>query len=225
MHPADHGVHAALDHPQGHREHEQRRAAAAPQATRRCHHREHELTRAPARRGPASERPGGDRREREPATDQRQGPARHAERQVERGDEHEEDEAERGRVEDPLGDERADHAGRGRARAARAEERLHEVARARREGVVAHVADRRERVRVAARHVGAAVVQQRAPALAAQERGERVQREAGAERGERGAGRRQVRQRLARRPPHDRRERGGRDGDLDGDGARARHRR
>jgi hypothetical protein len=77
-----------------------------------------------------------------------------------------EDEAERRRVEDPLGDERADRPRAGGAGRPRAEERLHEVACARRQRVVAHVADRRQRIRVAAAAVRAAVQQQRAPALA-----------------------------------------------------------
>jgi hypothetical protein len=218
---ADHGVHAALDEPQHERQRQQRRAPAAPQAPRRREHARDDGARAPPRRRPAAEEQRQAAADREAAADEGERPPGHAERQVQRRDERGEDEAEGGAVEHALGDEDADGLAARRARAPGREERLHQVAGAGGQGVVAHVADRRQSDGVGLRAVAAAVAQQRAPAPAAQERGERVQRKTGAERGERGAGIGQLGERLTGRPPHDRRERDGRDGDLERDDARA----
>ena len=108
-----------------------------------------------------------------------------AEQAVADDDEQRED---HGDVEQPLGEQRAEHGLLRRRRARGHQEHAHGVARARGQDVVARVADDVEPLRVGAARRGALGAQQRAPALAAHERGERVERDRAGQRAPLGRG-------------------------------------
>ena len=123
---------------------------------------------------------------------------------------HEERRAEHGDVQQPLGEERADDRARAGLGARRHEHDAERVARAPGQDVVAHVADRDERVRVRPVRSRAVVLEQ--PALAAHRRGDEVQRDCRAQREPLRAGVGQLRRLLPERPDDHARERRDRHG-------------
>ena len=129
-------------------------------------------------------------------------------------DDHE-DRHQHGDVEEALGQQSADHRALRRVRARGHQDHADGVAGARRQHVVAHVADARQRVRVDPLRRASFVLEQPLPALGADDGRERVERDRGQERSQLGAGRRQLGRLLARRPPEDAGERDQRDRDPD----------
>ena len=135
-----------------------------------------------------------------------------AERSV---DDHHEDHRQRDQVEYALGHHRAEQGALARLAAARHQHDLERLARARGQDVVAHVADGRQHVAVAAMRAHAGDGEDPVPALAARDRRHRVQEDRRREPGDRVTAARELRRLLLRRPPDDRRERDQGDEGLD----------
>ena len=194
--------HAGLDRPDQHREPEQQQPVVrAPQAQRgrddRGQEGPHPLVAADREvRGDAGDGEAGEHQQDDldaVGADLAQQPV---------ADDHE-DRDQHGDVEQPLGEQRADHGADRGAGARRHQDRADRVARARGQHVVAHVAHAGERVGVDARGLGALVDQQPLPALRAHEGGQRVERDRPDQGGQLGPAGGQVGRLLLGRPPDD----------------------
>jgi hypothetical protein len=134
-------------------------------------------------------------------------------RDVSAGDDRGEQEHERGRIEQPLRDDRAENLAPPRRRALAQEQDAQNLPAARRQDRVSHVADGREPVRVGWPVLDVRAPENRVPAPAADQRRDAVQRHGGDQRAPLGRLVGQLGRLLAQRPPDHAGERHDRDRD------------
>ena len=208
-----------LDGPEDERADQQEHALAAEQRSRRVGERA-AASRARARRrgggaAPTAPTPASTQQDHAETGHQQRTVGRQHARAERAVHDHDEDRRQRHEVEYALGDDGAEDRPLARVAARGEQHDLERLAGARGQHVVAHVADARQRVAVAAARAHAGGGEDPVPALAAHDRRDRVQHGRSREPGDRVAAARELRRLLLRRPPHDCGERDQGDKGLD----------